>query len=153
MSGNEVDYLYVAEMIGVQRASDQDALIELFDAKFSEALKTIGKRFAFEDLYTERQKFKDQIIDVIGTDLNGYSLEDAAIDYLEQTPVEKLDAQNILDAQGIRKITEITAVHNVKTNELKQKERMELGSQNLTSDEAIFRFDQQRAEAEATASR
>ncbi|HEX7843593.1 MAG TPA: hypothetical protein VF469_39240, partial [Kofleriaceae bacterium] len=35
------------------------------------------------------------------------------------------------------------------TNQLKQKERMELGKQNLTGDEAIFRFEQARAEAEA----
>lgn len=143
------DVLKVAQAIGCARASDQETLEALFNAKFSEALKTVGKRLEFEQLYTRREEFKDQIIEVIGRDLNGYVLDDAAIDYLEQTPVEKLDAQNILDAQGIRKITEITAVHNVKTNELKQKERMELGSQNLTSDEAIFRFDQQRAEAEA----
>ena len=82
----EHDVLSVASMIGVDRASDQGALIELFDAKFSEALKTAGKMFDFEDLYTQRQEFKDQIIEIIGTDLNGYSLEDAAIDYLEQTP-------------------------------------------------------------------
>ena len=53
------DVLSVAEMIGVDRASDKDALVELFDAKFSEALKTVGKQFIFEDLYTQRQKFKD----------------------------------------------------------------------------------------------
>ncbi len=143
------DVLKVAQAIGCNRASDQETLEALFIAKFSEALKTVGKRLEFEQLYTRREDFKDQIIEVIGRDLNGYVLDDAAIDYLEQTPVEKLDAQNILDAQGIRKITEITAIHNVQTNELKQKERMELGSQNLTADEAIFRFDQQRAEAEA----
>jgi hypothetical protein len=37
----------------------------------------------------------------------------------------------------------------VETNQLRQKERMEIGRQNLTADEAIFQFEQQRAEAEA----
>ena len=97
------DVLSVAQMIGVTRASDQSALVELFDAKFSEALKTVGKQFDFEDLYTQRQKFKDEIINVIGTDLNGYSLEDAAIDDLEQTPKEMLNPDNILDVQGLEK--------------------------------------------------
>ena len=38
----------------------------------------------------------------IGKDLNGYALEDIAIDYLEQTPLETLDPNNVLDAEGIR---------------------------------------------------
>ena len=141
--------LRVAQSIGCVRASQQTTLEELFAAKFSEALKTVGKQMEFEQLYTQRDVFKDQIIEVIGKDLNGYVLDDAAIDYLEQTPIEVLDPNNVLDSLGIRKITEITTGANIDTNELKQRERMELGKQNLTSDEAIFRFEQQRAEAEA----
>jgi uncharacterized membrane protein YqiK len=45
---------------------------------------------------------------VIGKDLNGFVLDDAAIDYLEQTPIEALDRDNIMDAEGIRKITALT---------------------------------------------
>ncbi|HEY8075112.1 MAG TPA: hypothetical protein VIF62_13405 [Labilithrix sp.] len=143
------DVLKVAQSIGCVRASDHETLKELFSAKFAEALKTVGKHFNFEDLYKKRDEFKDKIVEVIGRDLNGFILDDAAIDYLEQTPLEALDKDNIMDADGIRKITEITVTHNVQTNELRQKERMEMGSQNLNADEAVFRFDQRRAEAEA----
>ncbi|MGC4094130.1 MAG: SPFH domain-containing protein [Polyangiaceae bacterium] len=143
------DVLKVAQSIGCQRASDHKALEELFTAKFAEALKTVGKHFNFDELYTKRDEFKDKIIEVIGKDLNGFILDDAAIDYLEQTPLEHLDRDNIMDADGIRKITDLTVIQNVKTNELRQKERMEMGSQNLNADEALFRFDQRRAEAEA----
>src|SRR5690606_21234481 len=117
------DVLKVAQAIGCARASDPRTLETLFVAKFSEALKTVGKRLQFEELYTKRDEFRDQIIQVIGKDLNGYVLEDAAIDYLEQTPVEALDPQNILDAQGIRKITMITGEHDVQTNFLNQEYR------------------------------
>lgn len=143
------DVLKVAQAIGCQRASDPAALGELFTAKFAEALKTVGKHFNFEELYTKRDEFKDKIIEVIGRDLNGFVLDDAAIDYLEQTPLEHLDKDNIMDADGIRKITDLTVIQNVKTNELRQKERMEIGSQNLSADEAVFRFEQRRSEAEA----
>lgn len=143
------DVLRVAQAIGCARASNPAVIQELFVAKFSEALKTVGKMMNFEALYQERQTFKDEIIRVIGTDLNGFVLDDCAIDYLEQTPIETLDKDNIMDAEGIRKITELTVIQNVKTNDLRQKERMEIGSQNLASDEAIFRFDKARAEAEA----
>lgn len=143
------DVLKVAQAIGCVRASDQKTLEELFVAKFSEALKTVGKRLEFEELYTQRDHFKDQIIEVIGRDLNGYVLEDAAIDYLEQTPMELLDAANILDSQGIRKITEITAQQNVRTNDLRQTERKELARQNLEADEAILELEKRRADATA----
>lgn len=143
------DVLKVAQSIGCQRASDPTALKDLFTAKFAEALKTVGKHFNFEELYTKRDEFKDKIIEVIGKDLNGFVLDDAAIDFLEQTPIEHLDKDNIMDADGIRKITDLTVIQNVKTNELRQKERMEIGSQNLNADEALFRFEQRRAEAEA----
>ncbi len=143
------DVLRVAQEIGCVRASQQSTLEELFQAKFSEALKTVGKKMEFEQLYTKREEFKDEILKVIGKDLNGYVLNDCAIDYLEQTPVEVLDPSNVLDALGIRKITEITTGANIETNTLKQRERMELGKANLTAQEAIFRFEQAQSEAEA----
>ena len=146
---NKEDVLQVAQSVGCARASDQATLEELFNAKFSEALKTVGKRMEFEDLYKERDNFKDQIIQVIGTDLSGYVLDDCAIDYLEQTPLESLDPQNILDSRGIKKITEITAAQNVLTNDLRQNERKQIKKQNVEADEAVFELERQRAEAEA----
>jgi uncharacterized membrane protein YqiK len=143
------DVLKVAQSIGCARASDALAIRDLFGAKFSEALKTVGKHFKFEDLYKMREEFKDQIIKVIGRDLNGFILDDAAIDFLEQTPLSSLDPNNIMDAEGIKKITDLTVVQNVQTNELRQKEKMEMGSQNLNAAEALYRFEQRQAEAEA----
>ena len=110
------DVLKVAKSIGASRASDKEAVNLLFNAKFSEALKTVGKQIEFVSLFENRQEFREKIIEVIGDDLNGYVLEDVAIDYLEQTPKSSLDPSNILDAEGIKKITELTAQQNVRTN-------------------------------------
>ncbi|MGW0393420.1 flotillin family protein [Streptomyces sp. NPDC003042] len=143
------DVIKVAQAIGTQRASERETLQELFNAKFSEALKTVGKQLDFTDLYTMRNELRDRIIHVIGTDLNGYSLEDAAIDYLEQTPLSQLDAGNILDAQGIRKITELTAVESVRTNEFRQHEQKELTRQNVDAREAILELERRQADAES----
>ncbi|MFF8382190.1 SPFH domain-containing protein [Streptomyces kanasensis] len=142
------DVIKVAQAIGTARASDQATLQELFNAKFSEALKTVGKQLDFTDLYTKRDEFRDRIIQVIGTDLNGYSLEDAAIDHLEQTPLAQLDASNILDAQGIRKITELTAVEHVRTNEFRRTEEKEITRQNVDAREAILELERRQADAE-----
>ncbi|MGX7824029.1 SPFH domain-containing protein [Actinokineospora sp. 24-640] len=142
------DVVKVAQAIGTARASDEQTLQVLFNAKFSEALKTVGKHLDFVDLYTKRDEFRDQIIRVIGTDLNGYSLEDAAIDYLEQTPMSALDPANILDAQGIRKITELTAIEHVRTNEYQRHEEKEITRQNVDAREAILELERRQADAE-----
>ncbi|MFE5897550.1 flotillin family protein [Streptomyces sp. NPDC056488] len=142
------DVIRVAQAIGTVRASDKDTLQELFNAKFSEALKTVGKQLDFTDLYTKREELRFRIIEIIGIDLNGYSLEDAAIDYLEQTPLAQLDPGNILDAQGIRKITELTAAENVRTNEFRQHEQKEITRQNVDAREAILELERRQADAE-----
>lgn len=142
------DVVKVAQAVGTARASDQKTLQELFHAKFSEALKTVGKQLDFTDLYTKREELRYRIIEVIGVDLNGYHLEDAAIDYLEQTPLIQLDPANVLDAQGIRKITELTAVEHVRTNEAQRTEEKEITRQNVDAREAILELERRQADAE-----
>ena len=142
------DVLRVAQSIGCVRASDQQALVELFDAKFSEALKTAGKQFDFTDLYGERERFKEEILKVVGTDLNGFVLDDAAIDYLEQTPLAKLDENNILDAEGIKKIIGLTAEQKILSNEIQQNKDKTITKENVEAREAILEMERQLAETE-----
>jgi len=146
---NEVEFIKkVAQTVGCERASDISTLEELFEAKFSEALKTVGKKFQFVELYEARREFRDEIVDIIGTDLNGYTLEDCAIDYLEQTSVQFLKPDNILDAEGIKKITELTAEQNMKANLIKRDEEKVIRKQDVEAREAILELDKQLAEKE-----
>ncbi|MGB0978359.1 MAG: flotillin family protein [Croceimicrobium sp.] len=142
------DVKRVAQSVGCSRASSKDALRLLFDAKFSEALKTVGKKFEFVDLYNQRDEFRKEIIDIIGTDLNGYILDDAAIDFLEQTPLDSLDPNNILDAEGIKKITEITAREAVKSNYIQRDKEKTIKQQDVEAREAILVLERQLAESE-----
>ncbi|MEQ5391891.1 hypothetical protein ABN236_07380 [Proteus sp. fly-1013] len=143
------DVLKVAKAIGVDRASDHQAVSTLFSAKFSEALKTVGKQLELSKLFEDRQNFRDRIVDVIGKDLNGYALEDVAIDYLEQTPKSALDPNNIFDSEGIRKITEITAIHNIETNQKERDQELAIQKKNVETREASLALERQQADAEA----
>ena len=143
------DVLKVAQLLGCQKASDPTTLMEFFDAKFSEALKTVGKQFEFVQLYTEREKFKNEILQIIGTDLNGYVMDDAAIDYLEQTDIRLLNSQNILDSEGIKKITELTSEQLVLANQIEREKEKTIKKQNVEAREAILELERQNAEAEA----
>ncbi|MCP4283528.1 MAG: hypothetical protein GY792_03615 [Gammaproteobacteria bacterium] len=147
------DVLKVAKSIGANRASDRESVDQLFNAKFSEALKTVGKQIEFVQLFENRLEFREKIIEVIGDDLNGYVLEDVAIDYLEQTPKASLDPNNILDAEGIKKITELTATQNVRTNILERDEELAIKKKNVETIEAMLELERQQADAEAKQAR
>jgi len=145
---SKADIINVAQTIGCGRASEMTTIKGLFDAKFSEALKTVGKKFEFVELYEARREFREEIINIIGTDLNGYVLDDCAIDDLEQTALEVLKSDNILDAEGIKKITELTAAQNVKSNLIKRDEEKVIRKQDVEAREAILELDRQLAEKE-----
>ena len=142
------DILQVAESVGCKRASEQAAMVVLFDALFSEALKTVGKRFDFVQLYDERDKFKAAMLEVIGKDLNGYALIDCAIDFLEQTPLDLLDPNNILDAEGIKKITDLTAREHILSNDITRDKEKVIKKQDVEAREVILALERQQVEAE-----
>src|SRR5688572_17463479 len=139
----------VSQMLGVHRVSDMEQLRELFEAKFSEALKTAGKQMEFHELFTERIKFREQIQATIGKDLDGFFLQDVAIDYLEQTPLDQHDPNNVLDSEGIKKITEITQRERVLANEFTQRTQVQVEKENADAD--IAKREQKRRNEEDTA--
>jgi flotillin len=142
------DVKRVAQFLGCKRASDEVALRTVFEPKFSEALKTVGKQFDFVELYNSREKFREQILRIIGTDLNGYVLDDAAIDYLEQTDLEKLNPNNVLDAEGIKKITDLTAREVTLSNQITREKEMTLKKQDVEARETILALERQQVDAE-----
>ncbi len=139
----------VAQMLTPERVSDIEQLRELFEAKFSEALKTAGKQMEFHELFTERLRFRDEIQNTIGKDLDGFLLQDVAIDYLEQTPLDQHDPNNVLDSEGIKKITEITQRERVLANEFSQRAQVHVEREN--ADAAIAKREQQRRDEEDAA--
>jgi uncharacterized membrane protein YqiK len=124
----------VSQMLTPERVSDLEQLRELFESKFSEALKTAGKQMNFHELFTERIKFREEIQTTIGKDLDGFLLQDVAIDYLEQTPLEQHDPNNVLDSEGIKRITEITQRERVLANEHTQRAQVQVEKENADAD-------------------
>jgi len=139
----------VSQMLTPERVSDMEQLRDLFEAKFSEALKTAGKQMEFHELFTERIKFRDQIQTTIGKDLDGFLLQDVAIDYLEQTPLDQHDPSNVLDSEGIKKITQITQRERVIANEHTRRAEVQVEKEN--ADAEIAKREQKRRNEEDTA--
>lgn len=136
----------VAQMLTPERVSDINQLRDVFEAKFSEALKTAGKQMEFHELFTERLRFREEIQNTIGKDLDGFLLQDVAIDFLEQTPLDQHDPSNVLDSEGIRKITEITQRERVSANEFTQRAQVQVEKENADAD--IAKREQERRNEE-----
>jgi uncharacterized membrane protein YqiK len=101
------DVLDVLRTVG-ERAGDLETLRELFEAKFSEGMKIAFGRVEFEDIVTRRMEVRDQILEVIGKHHDGFVVEDLSLDYLELTPIATLDRNNIIDARGMKKLSDMT---------------------------------------------
>ena len=142
------DVLHVAQAIGCERASAIETLDDLFSAKFAEALKTVGKQMDYSDLFQERDTFKEKIISLIGRDLGGYSMEDTAIDYLQQTPMDNLDPLDIMDSEGIRKITNLTSKQAIETNRIQREKEETITKRDVEARERILELERQQQEAE-----
>ncbi|HBX79107.1 MAG TPA: hypothetical protein DEG43_15800 [Acidimicrobiaceae bacterium] len=147
------DVRKVAQLVGCANASNIDKLVELFSAKFAESLKTAGKRMDFVELYDKRDEFRSSVIGVIGEDLNGYVLDDVAIEYLEQTPMNQLDPTNVLDAEGIKKITDITTREQVLANEFSRDAQKRIKAKDVETQQAMYEMDRQEKAAEFRAQR
>lgn len=141
------DVLKVATSIGCAHAGDPAVLEELFAAKFAEALATVAAESDFRLLHDDRQRFKDRVLELIGADLSGYGLDDLVLDQLEQTPIAALDPNNILDALGLREITERTTRETVQRNELQLEAERQRRRYEYELEELVIELERRKADA------
>lgn len=136
----EDDIVRVAKLFTANEASNLDRLKEHFQPKFSEALKTAVKQFEFEELLTNRRAFRDAVVQVIGSEMDGFKIYDVVIDKIDQTSLEAHNPDNILDVEGIRKISSITAQKNTETNAIRQDERTTIKKKTLKQKQTAFNW-------------
>lgn len=140
------DILLVADNLTCAGASNIQTLESHLSPKFSEALKTVIKQFEFEELYNSRKEFRDAVKELLQNDMEGFKLYDVVIDKIEQTPLEALDPQNILDVDGIRKISQITAEKNIETSQIRQHEETETKKRTVDGETARLQLSRTLAE-------
>ncbi|MBK6513538.1 MAG: hypothetical protein IPG04_05265 [Polyangiaceae bacterium] len=112
------DVLKAAQAMGAARIVEEGALSEVFEGRFTSALATVVATFHYDELAQHREEMTDRILQVVGTDLDGFTLKDVAIVSIEQLPLEEHDPKDVLDAEAIRVISERTAEKALRTKEI-----------------------------------
>src|SRR3569833_2105736 len=103
------------------------------------------------EIHTKRDEFAERVKEHVKSVLeaNGLLLESVTISELDQTDPKELSDNNVFDAQGKRKITEITSAAAVERNNLERAAEQARKLQDVATRQKILELERQQAEAEA----
>lgn len=123
----------------------------LVSEKLVSALRAIASQMDLFEIHTKRDEFAERVKEHVRNDLeaNGLLLESVTISELDQTNPAELSDNNVFDAQGKRKITEITAAALVERNRLEREAERARREKDVTTRQEILELERKQAEAEA----
>lgn len=147
---NETDVLNASRSLGEKSVTPQ-AVSELVFEKLVSALRSVAATQDLVEIHAHRDVFATSVQQLVRSDLeqNGLTLESVTISRLDQTSQDLLSDSNIFDAQGKRKITEITQAALVERNRLEQEARRAITLKNVETQQEILGLERTQAQAEA----
>jgi uncharacterized membrane protein YqiK len=151
---NQADVLQAARSLG-HKSVDARAVGALVFEKLVSALRSVAAQKDLAEIHSDRKTFASSVQELVAEELsqNGLLLETVTISRLDQTDPHGLSDENIFDAQGKKKITEITAAAKVERNRLERLAEQAMTEQNVKTTQQVLSLEQQRAEAQANQER
>ena len=148
------DIASAAQTLG-RRTMNPDALKELVEGKFVNALRNVAADMVMDELHQNRSEFVKRVQEEIGDGLskNGLVLESVSLSELEQTERKYFNPQNAFDAQGLTLLTEMIQTRTKQRNAIERdsevairKKDLEAEQQKLelSKEEEFSRLEQQR---------
>jgi uncharacterized membrane protein YqiK len=124
-----------AQTLGM-RTMQPDALKDLVEGKFVDALRSVAAGMSMNELHEKRADFVQKVQQVSSADLamNGLELESVSLTGLDQTSIEHFNANNAFDAEGLTKLTEQIELRKKARNDIEQETRVQIESKNLEAD-------------------
>lgn len=147
---DEESILQASRSLG-ERMGEPEAVKELVEDKLVSALRTAAAGKTLEQLNSERDLFLTEVMKLVGEDLraNGLILETVTISRLDQTDDSFLKAENIFDAQGRRKIAEITQINLTERNRLVREGEKARKREDVEARQEVLELERKEQEAEA----
>jgi len=126
-----------------------DEVRALVEDKLVSALRTAAASRTLEELNSERDQFLSDVMRLVAEDLssNGLVLETVTISKLDQTDDRFLKAENIFDAQGKRKIAEITQQQLSERNRLVREGEQLRKQQDVAARQAVLELERRESES------
>ncbi|WP_322963903.1 flotillin family protein [Sphingomonas fuzhouensis] len=128
-----------AQTLG-QRTMNPEALKELVEGKFVDALRSVAAGMTMNQLHEQRSEFVQKVQQVSSADLamNGLELESVSLTGLDQTSIEHFNANNAFDAEGLTKLTEQIELRKKARNDIEQDTRVQIEAKNLEASRQSF---------------
>jgi len=128
-----------AQTLGM-RTMHSEALKELVEGKFVDALRSVAAGMTMNQLHEQRSDFVQKVQQVSSADLamNGLELESVSLTGLDQTSIEHFNANNAFDAEGLTKLTEQIELRKKARNDIEQDTRVQIETKNLEAQRASF---------------
>jgi uncharacterized membrane protein YqiK len=128
-----------AQTLGL-RTMHPEALKELVEGKFVDALRSVAAGMTMAQLHEQRAEFVQKVQQVSSVDLamNGLELESVSLTGLDQTSIEHFNANNAFDAEGLTKLTEQIELRKKARNDIEQDTRVQIETKNLEAQRASF---------------
>ncbi|MEZ4630316.1 MAG: SPFH domain-containing protein [Deinococcales bacterium] len=144
------DVINAARSLG-DKSVNATSVSNLVFEKLVSALRSVAATKNLVEIHSQRDEFASGVQQLVLGDLeqNGLTLESVTISKLDQTNQELLNDGNIFDAQGKRKITEITQAAMVERNRLEQEAMREMTIKNVATRKEVLEFERDQAVAEA----
>jgi uncharacterized membrane protein YqiK len=118
------------------RTKNTEALRDIVEGKFIDAIRSTAAEMAMEDLHEQRKAFIGKVREAVADDLsrNGLELEAASLTQLDQTDMSYFNPSNAFDAEGLTRLTEKIESRKKTRNDIEQDTQIQIRQKNLETE-------------------
>jgi uncharacterized membrane protein YqiK len=137
-----------AQTLG-QRTTQPEALKDLLEGKFVDALRTVAAEMTMEELHEKRGEYIRRVRGTVAENLlqNGLELESASLTQLDQTAMEFFNPSNAFDAEGLTRLTEQIERRKKIRNDIEQDTMIQIRNKNLETEKLSLDIDREAESA------
>jgi uncharacterized membrane protein YqiK len=127
------------------RTMQPDALKELVEGKFVDALRSVAAEMTMEEMHEKRGEYVKRVRAAVAEDLlqNGLELESVSLTGLDQTNMEFFNPSNAFDAEGLTRLTEEIERRKKIRNDIEQDTLIQIRNKNLESEKIQLDIDRE----------
>lgn len=124
-----------AQSLGSKTAR-ADAMRDLLEGRFVDALRTVAAEMTMEELHEQRGEYIRRVKEIVRPEIEqtGLELESASLTSLDQTNKEFFNPSNAFDAEGLTRLTADIEERRLKRNAIEQDSEISIQQKNLESE-------------------